>query len=565
MIACLLGLLAVPVGASANSGATKPIGDGVRVGRVALTPPRHGRSSILVEVSYPTAFVGHPIALSVLLFSGKGKNTELEAFRAHALANGGKPRAPEPRRRFTFVHRIDLSPAQTRAARGGEVHVAAVGRLDANRDGKPELVRTGSAVKKLGVAKGGQALCSSVPQIRLQRRRPISVRLPVCNVAKRWTLAGRPAHGTARISGGKLTYRPSRKFRGTDSVQLVGAPRRGERGAPGTLSLTPVPVVFKVGAVPEVVVRAMGDSVTAGFGYYSSGKLMPLLSLPECKPGSVTLVDPCSSNSVNVNNEAREVEFAPDYGLANNVSWAAQWANEYGITNYENVAISGAEPGQWAPGGPLYPITKRIESEDPDYILMTIGANPLLSEMLFGVDHMGCAIYADIFGGYEECIEEAFAKIGLHENLERLYRELVQKTNATIYLMQYHLSIPSTALAYTSLQIAEMAKMMNAEIAAVAASVNPKRLQVVTPPHFNVGIDLSPVYSSHYSCSRLGYKVDGPSVQIDATQDELLLTHPLSFCSGPVHGPPWVISGDTGIHPSAAGYAQMASQVPAPR
>jgi hypothetical protein len=25
-----------------------------------------------------------------------------------------------------------------------------------------------------------------------------------------------------------------------------------------------------------------------------------------------------------------------------------------------------------------------------------------------------------------------------------------------------------------------------------------------------------------------------------------------------------VISGDTGIHPSAAGYAQMASQVPAP-
>jgi aminopeptidase N len=29
-------------------------------------------------------------------------------------------------------------------------------------------------------------------------------------------------------------------------------------------------------------------------------------------------------------------------------------------------------------------------------------------------------------------------------------------------------------------------------------------------------------------------------------------------------GPPWVISGDTGIHPSAAGYAQMASQVPPP-
>ncbi|HEU4706984.1 MAG TPA: hypothetical protein VFS64_07355 [Solirubrobacterales bacterium] len=27
---------------------------------------------------------------------------------------------------------------------------------------------------------------------------------------------------------------------------------------------------------------------------------------------------------------------------------------------------------------------------------------------------------------------------------------------------------------------------------------------------------------------------------------------------------PWVIGGDTGIHPSAAGYTQMASQVPPP-
>lgn len=212
----------------------------------------------------------------------------------------------------------------------------------------------------------------------------------------------------------------------------------------------------------------------------------------------------------------------------------------------------------------LYPLTKQVESEDPDYILMTAGANPLLAEMLFGVDHMGCAVFADIFGKYEECIEQAFAEIHLHENLEHLYRDLVKKTSATIYLMQYHLSIPASALAYTASQIAEMAEMMNREIAAVAAAVNPSRLRVVTPPHFNVGVDLSPVYPSRYSCSRLGYKVDGPSVQIDATQDELLLTHPLSFCKGPVTGPPWVISGDTGIHPSAAGYAQMASQVPAP-
>ncbi len=532
------------------------------MGRVTLTPPREGRSSILLEVRYPIALVGHRLDLGVRMFP-RSDAPMLKSWNLHPLANGGLPAAPEPRSHFKYVHRIPLGPALTRAARGAMLHVEARAALDANGDGKPELSDKAFSLRALGAAPQPTPLCSSVPQLRPRQGQPTVVPLPDCDVDKRWVISRRPAHGKARIRGGKLIYRPARRFRGTDSLQLTGAPPRGTRYR-GKLPLTPVPVVFKVGATPEVVVRAMGDSVTAGFGYYDSGKLMSLFSLPECRPGSVTLVDPCSSNSKTVDNEAKEVEYAPDYGLSNNISWAAQWANEYGITNFENVAISGAEPGQWAPGGPLYSTTKRIESEDPDYILMTIGANPLLSEMLFGIDHMGCAIYADVFGNYRECIEEAFAGIKLHENLEDLYRELVKNTSATIYLMQYHLSIPSSALAYSSLQIAEMAQMMNAEIAAVAKAVNPRRLQVVTPPHFNVGIDLEPLFPSHYSCSRLGYKVDGPSVQIKATQDELLLSHPLSFCKGPVHGPPWVISGDTGIHPSAAGYAQMASQVPAP-
>ena len=128
--------------------------------------------------------------------------------------------------------------------------------------------------------------------------------------------------------------------------------------------------------------------------------------------------------------------------------------------------------------------------------------------------------------------------------------------------------MPSSAIAYTSLQIAEMAELMNRAIAEVAGEVdaekNTQRLHVVTPPHFNVGINLEPVYPANYSCSFFGFKVDGPSVQSTPTQDELEALHLASFCSGPTSGPPWVISGDTGIHPSAAGYAQMAGAVPAP-
>ena len=549
-------LLAAPLAAA------KPTADGVRVGRVALTPPRDGRSSILVEVSYPRAMVGHRLALKATALIGR--EPELRSWTLRPLANGGRPATPQPRARFDFVHRIPLGPKLTREARGARLVLAAHAELDANRDGVLELSASDVDRRGLGRLSGGAPLCASVPQLRLRPGHRAVVPLPVCTSGRRWDIGLRPEHGTARIRGGKLIYRPARGFRGTDALQLVGAPPRGTRFV-GKMALTPVPVVFKVGAMPKVVVRAMGDSVTAGFGYYSDGKLMPLLSLPECKPGSVTLVDACSSNSKTLNNEAKRVEYAADYGLSNNVSWAAQWANEYGITDYENLAISGSEPVNWAPGGSLYATTKRIESEDPDYILMTLGANPLLSEMLFGTDKMGCAIWSDLFGKYEECIEEAFAGVQLRQYLESVYRDLAKKTSATVYLMQYHLSIPSTALAYTTFQIAQMGELLNREIARAAAAVNPQRLRVVTPPHFNVGIDLEPLYRSSYSCSSFGYEVDGPSVQIDATQDELLLSHPLSFCSGPAHGPPWVISGDTGIHPSATGYTQMASQVPARR
>jgi hypothetical protein len=106
---------------------------------------------------------------------------------------------------------------------------------------------------------------------------------------------------------------------------------------------------------------------------------------------------------------------------------------------------------------------------------------------------------------------------------------------------------------------------MNETIAGVAEEVSPTRLKVVTPPHFNVGVSLEPVYPASYSCSSFGFGVDGPSVQATPTQDELEVGHYLSFCGGPQGGgEPWVISADTGIHPSPAGYQQMASQVPAP-
>jgi len=171
-------------------------------------------------------------------------------------------------------------------------------------------------------------------------------------------------------------------------------------------------------------------------------------------------------------------------------------------------------------------------------------------------------IYLFIF--FETAVLDAFASVDLDQRLSELYTSLVENTTSRIVLMQYHLAIPSSALAYSSSQLEMMTELLNGIIADEAGQVSASRITVISPPRFDIGIDMSPQYPSNFSCSYLGYKVDGPSVQSTLTQDELLVNHPLSFCSGPAVGPPWIISGDTGIHPSAAGYMHMAGQVPAP-
>lgn len=542
LVLCLLLALAAPAGAR-----VKPKAE-VEIGHVSLAHTAAGDPSILVPVTYPIQMVGHWQSLVVTLQDPDG--APLLRRRINARVSGGELRRPERRRRFTFVHRVDLREHPPLPLEPGmRVAVKAKGWLDGNQDGTPELAAADSAVQPLPLSSRHRS-CSTAAVRHTGSGRRTTVPLPACTAEPSWRITQQPDHGSAQVEDGNVVYRSARGFQGADALTLTGGRE----------------VRFTVGTPDEPVVRALGDSVTAGFGYYSNGTPMTIGHLLECRPAEKVFNDACSSNSLNTSSKNPEVVYAPDYGLSNNISWAAQWANEHGITNFENVAVSGSEPSDWAPGGEFHKTTARIEAEDPDYVLMTIGANPLLDEMLFGLDNMGCAIYSDVFGGYSECVQRAFAGVHLRENLKALYEDLVQHTDATIYLMQYHLSVPSIALAYSATQIAEMVQLMNSEIAAVAAEVNPQRLQVVTPPHFDVGIDISPVYPSTFSCSSLGYTVDGPSVQSTPTQKELAIFHPLSFCKGPASGgPPWVISGDTGVHPSAAGYQQMASQVPPPQ
>ena len=513
-IVAFLAVAACCAGPVASPAAAEPAAK-VEIGKVRLAQPQAGHGALLVPVRYPIQLAGHRVALRVSLLRRDG--TRLRAWTLRERPRRGPVGLPERRRTFAFVYRIGFGPKLAPLLRkNARVRVEAGGRLDANRDGSAELDSGDNERQALGPAGGGR-LCSTLPVLNTRPGQRLSVPLPSCTGQVRWRLAGHPDRGSARVRDGRLIYRAGPRFRGTESVELAGRTLGAVSSAAGEAPTASAQIT--VGNGGGAVVRALGDSVTAGFGYYDNGQAMAFTSLLSCKPGESAYNDACSSNSTNTSNKGTVVNYAPDYGLANNVSWAAQWANQHGITDYENLAVSGSEPSDWAPGGQFYATTKQIESEDPDYLLMTVGANPLLSDMLFGTASIGCALESDILGGFSECIEEAFAGVGLRANLKSLYAELVAKTDATIYLMGYPGTVPSSAVTYSASQLAMTGGLLNREIASVAGEVSTTRLRPILPPHFNVGVDISPVYPSRYTCSSFGFKVDGPSVQSEPTQD----------------------------------------------
>lgn len=545
-LAALLCLGAMPAAGKASKPAK------VAIGKPAIGTSVGDLASILVPVHYPIHLAGRIVETRVALLAVNGK--PIRSWVLHERLNSGRDRLPERRRRFTFVHKVGLRAGLSRRLRAGaRVRVIARGDLDVDEDGRPELRSGDLSTSAPSASPRRKPVCSSIPQLRVKRGARVSLPLPACDRAIGWKVTGKKARGSARVRGERLVYRAPRQFRGTTQIQLAA------KGVRQYARVT-------VGATGGLVVRALGDSVTAGFGYTwneekAKWEEMPWWDLLDCRPKAKRFNDACSSNSLSDTSEEGPVTYAPEYGLSNKISWAAQWANGWGVTNYRNFAISGSEPKNWAPEGEFHFLTEKIKGEEPDYILLTLGANPLLSNILFGLYEMGCAR----FGSFRECVEEEFAAVELRKQLRRVYTDLLAAPKPTIFVMQYHLAVPAIDLAYSSVQIAEMGNMLNEEIRQAATETGSNRIKLVTPPHFNVGVNLEGAYPSKFTCRVGGEAVDGASVQSNKSQWEF--EHdPFGgeFCPGPANAPRWVIDGDFGIHPSATGYKQMAGKVPAP-
>jgi lysophospholipase L1-like esterase len=545
LLACLALLAAAPAGAKP---AKRLPPAKVAVGHPVLGTSANGLDSILVPVHYPIELKGRLAELRVALIGARGKT--IRSWVLHERLNGGKERLPDRRRRFTFVHRIGLDGDLGRElGRGAAVRVLASGRLDVEGDGKAELRSRDLATAHPLAGPRPKPVCSTIPHLRVKPGARISVPLPACDTERAWT-ARKGSRGGANVRAGRLIYKAPQGFRGSDEVELAS------RSVRQSARIT-------VGTAGNPRVRAIGDSVTAGFGYYGTGGWMgPIEFIRNCRPAAANFNDACSSNSRSKKSKEGAVEYLlPDYGLAGNVSWVAQWANEHDVTDFQNLAVSGSEPRNWGPGGTFYPTLQKMEGERPDYVLLTLGANPMLSKMLLEPSEWWCALVKGL-EGFEGCIEEEFEAVDLQRWLKAVYGDLLKNTSATIYVMQYHLSIPVSAVFERTIEIARANQMLNEEIAATVGVAKGDRLKLVTPPHFNVGIELGKVYPSGTKCP----PADGPSVQSWITQKDLKLFHFETFCGGPEKEgePDWVISSDSGIHPSITGYTHMASEVPSP-
>jgi len=151
-------------------------------------------------------------------------------------------------------------------------------------------------------------------------------------------------------------------------------------------------VVFTSGAAAKVpvgqpfVLRAIGDSVTAGFGYCGlvdpscrdgRGQPYSLSEQTECRGGDYD--DRCSSNKGDSTAHLPGTDGVPA------ISWAAQFAVREDIPNFINYAVTGSRPDQWDDNAPhgfynFNTLMQDVLTAGPDLTLMTLGANPVLHE-----------------------------------------------------------------------------------------------------------------------------------------------------------------------------------------
>ena len=177
----------------------------------------------------------------------------------------------------------------------------------------------------------------------------------------------------------------------------------------------------------SLTLRAIGDSVTAAFGYYPDGSPVrgPIRTY-RCRPPSPPK-NRCSS--------------------PNRIAYPAIWARWHGLDVgsgvFRNDAVSGSTAAHWL-GGPLKRKLAATIADNPDVILLTLGANPMLTNFAFGFfgPERRCMKF-DLTGAKTlRCLKKHLKR--LIPQLTPIYRRLTTAPDAHIGVLLYHAAEPLT-------------------------------------------------------------------------------------------------------------------------
>jgi lysophospholipase L1-like esterase len=303
------------------------------------------------------------------------------------------------------------------------------------------------------------------------------------------------------------------------TLGLAGAAHAADGPLPG-FSPPPKP------STPGFTVRAMGDSVTAGFGFDRAGNQLNL--------------NPAESNPQKSIYACSKKMPTNDCDGLNLVSYGARWVTEHGVANFDNRAESGSTPEDWDPSNPNARNKSRLEkvaADNPDMVLMTLGANPFVGKLMnapWGGESSvrDCANQADP----TKCVNELLDEVQVTPRLKRIYTYLLTHTAKTrVIVMEYPSSRPPVLAGNSDVLL----PLLNGRIEQAVREVretNPSVADRITtvkaPQNFN----------------QHGLK--------DWTG--MFAFEPVRWQDGREL---WVLNGDGGIHPNKAGMEEMAAQI----
>jgi lysophospholipase L1-like esterase len=291
------------------------------------------------------------------------------------------------------------------------------------------------------------------------------------------------------------------------------------------------------------VARAIGDSVTAGFGYCG-------LRDPKCKagPGQPFALDErttCTEGDYDNRCSSNKGDYTAHLPGTNGVpaiSWAAQFAVREDLPDFINFAVTGSTPSQWDTDEPrgffnFDTTLTDVLSAHPNLTLMTLGANPVLRQFYTNPLDIACVAVGTV-GLVEKCARRELDKAQTKTHLEHVYERLLSVPSNHVIVMGYHTPHPALN-----------EKLFGHAIQAYAPAVTFSHVKVIIDVINTTVAEAAADVASHGE-NRL--RIHFVSMPAWPERDHQ--------CLDTAHQP-WVISTDFCIHPTDAGYAQFVDRL----